>query len=247
MPENWAASGGRLPFSIDVEVESDYSQQRDAEENFMGKGALLLTVLEDASFVSNEGEQVIGISEGGGWKLQMPKQKGNAGTLRLWVDLERNPELGGGLSAVRNDVTLPAERLYFMTKCWREADFEIGRKKMKPFEDAAKLAQERLDQELSHETGDRRLDGTNLADTAMGSINMANLVRLRDEKVQELREASETLPRNADKLPLGFWPGTTEKLAICSKGTVAVKRKKFFREEFHVLGRWTAVPVQQEE
>jgi hypothetical protein len=242
MPDDWATSGGRLMFSIDVMVESDYAEQREAELNFMGPNGLRLSVLEDPCFISSEGEQFIGMPEEGAWKLQMPKRKGTAGTLRFWVDAEPAPDLAEGVAAERNDVALPAERLYFMAKCWREADLLLASRKMKPVEQAAREAQQKLEEQLSHDTGDRRLDGKNPVDTLAGSIYTAQLVNKRDDRLRALKEAEETLPRTADKLLLGAWPGTTEKLAI-SRGTVAVKRKKLLREEFHVVGKWKAVPI----
>lgn len=132
-----------------------------------------------------------------------------------------------------------------MAKCWREPDLLVGGRKIKPLEVAAREAQQRLDDQLSHETGDRRLDGTNPVDTAMASISMAKLVKDRDDRVRELREAERTLPRNADKLPLGSWPGTTEKLAV-ARGTIALKRRRLLGDEFHIIGKWNAVPILQQ-
>jgi hypothetical protein len=245
MPEEWAESGARLSFSVDALIESEYCSMRDDEMDFMGPNALRLNVLEDPSFISSEGEEFIAMPEEGAWKLRLPKRKGAAGTLRFWMDTEAAPELGDMVAARRNDVILPAERLYCMAKCWREPDLIIGSRKIKPFEVAAREAQQRLDDQLSHQSGDRRLDGTNPVDTAMASLSMAKLVKDRDDRVRELKEAERTLPRNAEKLPLGRWPGTTEKLAI-ARGTIAVKRGKLLGDEFHVIGKWSAVPVLQQ-
>lgn len=248
MPDDWASSGARLSFSVDVLVESDYApaeQDRHGEPKFMGPNAMRLAVLEDATFISSEGEQVVSIPEEGAWKLQMPKKKGTSGMLRFWFEAEQDPDLPEGIAAKRNDATLPAERLYFMTKCWRKPDLEIGSRRMRPIELAAKEAQRRLDDKLSHESGDRRLDGTNPLDTLAGSVDMMKLVKVRDDRVQELREAEEKLPRNAASMPLGPWPGSPDDLAI-ARGTVAVMRRTLLREEFHVIGKWKAVAVEQD-
>lgn len=248
MPEEWASSGARLSFSVDILIESDYApseKDRDGELKFMGPNAMRLAVLEDATFISSEGEQVVSLPEEGAWKLQLPKTKGAAGTLRFWFEAEQDPDLPEGVAARRNDVTLPAERLYFMAKCWREPDLEIGSRKMRPIEMAAREAQQQLDEQLSHESGDRRLDGTNPLDTIAGSMNMAKLVKARDDRVQELREAERKLPRNAGSMPRGPWPGSTDDLAI-ARGTVAVKRRTLLREEFHIVGKWKAVAVEQD-
>lgn len=246
MPETWAASGARLSFPMDVMVASDYTVEKDKEYDFMGGNCMRLSVLEDPTFVSSDGEQFIGIREEGAWKMQMPKQRGTAATLRFWIDVNQADGLSQGVGALRNDVTLPAERIFFMSKCWREEDLKIAAKKMKPYEIAAEAAQRRVDEQLSHETGDRRLDGTDPLETALGTISMAKLVKDRDDRMRELREAENRLPRNAESLRLGFWPGTDEKLAI-GEGTVAVRKKKLFGDEFHILGKWRAIPIVKTE
>lgn len=244
MPESWAASGARLFFPMDIMVTSDYKTEKDSEYDFMGGNSMRLDVLEDPSFVNSQGEQFIGIREQGAWKLQMPR--GTAATLRFWIDVEQADELSLGVGALRNDVTLPAERIYFMSKCWREEDLKMAARQMKPFEIAAEAAQRRVDQQLSHETGDRRLDGTNPVETALGTMNMAKLVKDRDDRVRELLQAENKLPRNAETLRLGFWPGTNEKLAI-GEGTIAIRKKVLFGDEFHILGKWQAIPIGQKK
>lgn len=255
MPEDWGASGGRLLFSVDCLITSENVATTDREESsfFGNRKAHQMTILEDPTYITSQGEQFISMPENGGaWSLQLPRQKGQAGTLRMWLDLEET--LPNGLAAQKNDVTLQAnDRLYLTAKCWRESDFEVGRMKMKPIERALVRAQERLDSTLSHETGDRRLDGTNPLDTVSASIDMAVLVKDRDDCIQALREAELIYPRQADGVrsnggvASGHWPGSTEELIVSSEGAVAVKRKKLFREEFHIVGKWKASPVAKKE
>ena len=254
MPEDWGASGGRLLFSVDCLATSENVATAEKEESsFLGnRKAQQMTILEDPTYITNEGEQFISIPENGGaWSLQLPRQKGQAGTLRVWLDLE--DALPNGLAAQKNDVTLQAnDRLYLTAKCWRESDFKIGRRKMKPIEDAVLRAQERLDSTLSHETGDRRLDGKNPLDVVSASVDMAVLVKDRDDCIQDLREAELIYPRQEDAVRrtgvvFGHWPGSTEGLIISSNGAVAVKRKKLLREEFHIVGKWKASPVVKKE
>lgn len=244
MPETWATSGARLLFSVDVSIEAEGAEQRDAELKFMGPNANRVVVLEDATFVNQNGEQIIRIAEEGGWKVHFSRGSadGAASTCRLWIDLEANPDLPGGqIAAIRNDVSLSAERLYFMAQCWRETDFQKGKQRIKPLEQAAREAQERLERQLNHESGDRRLDGKDIVDTLAGSFSMAQLVMDRDNKLRDLREAERTLPGKLVSLP-GHWPGTTEPFVL-ARGTLAVKRKKLLREEFHIVGKWRAAPL----
>ena len=58
-----------------------------------------------------------------------------------------------------------------------------------PFQTELKEAQQLLDDNLSHETGDRRLDGTDPIETIKAYGDMAALVLNRDRKQAALREA----------------------------------------------------------
>jgi hypothetical protein len=263
MPPEWAASGARLFFPVDCRINSELllhldnnkSNQMPAElelDWMSGRRARQVTVLEDATYITSSGEQIVSLPEqGGGWSLALPRQKGQAGTLRLWLDVDACDDDTNTIAAQKNDVILfAADRLYLSAKCWRESDWTIGRRLMIPIQQAAARAQERVDAQLSHETGDRGLDGTNPLDTVRASIQMAVLVKERDRCLQALREADQILPSSIDKRKdgggtsglFGAWPGSTEGLVV-APGTVCVKRKKLFGDEFHVVGRWDASPI----
>jgi hypothetical protein len=134
------------------------------------------------------------------------------------------------------------ERLYATSNCWRKTDFEIGRKRLAPYLKRLDETQRIITARLDHKDGDRRLDGTDIVDTAMGSIDMAMLVNQRDELLSELRSVQQKLPGTTDISGLGHWPGSTEKLVI-AEGKVGVKRKKGFWEEFQIVGTWMATPL----
>lgn len=245
----WAASGARLGFAVDCRIKSERSSDESELEWTGGRSAQQVTVLEDPVYVTAAGEQVLYIPEkGGGWSMQLPRQKGQAGTLRLWLDLEESED-EAGLAAKKNDVTLDAsDRLYLSAKCWRENDYQIGKRKMIPIQKAAQDAQDRVNARLSHESGDQRLDGKDALETINASIEMAVLIKQRDEALQALREAELILPSSNDgkSALFGGWPGTTEGLVLAT-GTVSVKRKKFLRDEFHIVGTWRATPVLSQE
>lgn len=249
MPPEWGESGARLMFPLEILIESDRNTL-DEEKDFMGGGSSRVEVLEDPIFVSSKGEEVIYFEESGAWKIGARRGKiGDASKLRFWVDLDKDTEFKG-VAATRNDVTLPAERLYFVANCWRENEIDVGVQRFLPIKSSAEEAQEVIDRLLSHESGDRRLDGTNPLDTALASIDMAVLVAKRDESKQKLKEAERSLPNpSMDLSKPGSWPGTTDNLVI-APGTIFVKRASegiFGGDEFHIVGTWSATPLATEE
>ena len=238
--DSWGESGARLGLSIDTLVEStDYPNSQTERDFIGGSGASnVLSVLEDANFVSLEkGQQTVRFGPTGAWKLSTRRtgRPGDASVLRFWLDVLDD--------AVRNDVSLKAgERLYATSSCWRETDFEIGRKRLAPYFKQLDEIQRIITARLDHINGDRRLDGTDIVDTAMGSIDMAILVNQRDELLSELRIVQQKLPGMTDVSGLGHWPGSTEKLSI-AEGKVCVKRRKGLWEDFRIVGTWMATPL----
>jgi hypothetical protein len=235
--DGWGESGARLALGIDVLVESTSYPDSSTERDFMGgSGASnCLSVLDDAYYVTSEkGQQSIRFGPTGAWKLSSRRtgRPGDASVIRFWIDVLD--------TAIRNDVSLNSgERLFATANCWREVDFEIGRKRLRPYIKRAEDIQNAINARLEHTSGDRRLDGTDFVDTALGSIDMAVLLNQRDEMFSELRKVQQTLPGTKHVSNLGHWPGTTEKLVI-AEGKVGVKRRKGIWEEFLIVGTWTA-------
>ena len=244
MDKSWGASGSRLALSIEALVESASYENSAMEKDFMGgSGASnCLSVLEDAVYVTLEkGQQSVRFGPTGAWKILTRRtgRPGDASVIRFWLDVCDN--------AVRNDVTLNSgERLYATANCWREVDFDIGRRRLAPYNAKLQAAQDAIDARLEHTTGDRRLDGTDIVDTALASIDMAMLVKQRDDLLAELRSVQQKLPPISDVSKPGHWPGSTEKLVIAN-GKVGVKRRKGLWEEFHILGTWSASPLEPTE
>jgi hypothetical protein len=240
LDETWGRSGARLALGVEVLVESEKYLDSDTERDFIGgSGASnCLSVLEDAVYVSSEkGQQTIRFGATGAWKLSTRRtgRPGDPGEIRFWLDVLD--------TAVRNDVILNAgERLYATAKCWREVDFDVGRRRLVPYELRAQAAQDIVDARLQHESGEHQLSGSDIVDTVISSIDMALLMQRRDETLSELRTARQKLPISTKVSKPGHWPGSTEKLFI-SKGTIGVKRRKGFWDVFHVVGTWTATPL----
>lgn len=242
MPESWGDSGARLAFSMDVIVQPD-KDEKEPEWR-------CLTIPEGdmGSFISAKGQQVVRIKKGG-WNMELPpdggSKKGIATKLNLWLDLENDIE--------RNDVTLSAGRLYLSANCWREEEWEQGLKNIYPFVDAAEYAQKAVETALNHETGDRRLDGTDAIETAKAYKDMAELVRYRDEMKRLLKDKERVMPspRTSQNVKFGYWPGSVEPFAVLPTDLNTKLEKKqflfFSSNEYPVIGTWKGIPLDVPE
>lgn len=265
MPEEWGASGARLVLPVEVLVESERYPNREAEKDFMGgSGASdVLSVLEDATYIAKEkGQQRVRFGNRGAWKIASRRtgERGDASTIRFWLDIldaagKNDVSIGGGGDS---DASGEGERLYATASCWREEELQFGQRRLAPILARYETAQQAVDDRLAHGTGDRRLDGTDIVDTALASIDMAVLIQRRDEFLRDLREAERKLPCNSNTnnnnnisspsrnrlSQAGDWPGSSEKL-VFAEGKIGVKRKKgLLWEELHIVGTWTATPLE---
>lgn len=119
MPPEWAASGARLVLpDVDLRFEEKvyrygYSEN---EERLLGYGydppPLQVEVLSLPKFVGTKGEETVQITKGGYALKSSPEgdDRWPGIAFRFFLDF---PD-----GAIRNDVTLPAERVFFTTKCW---------------------------------------------------------------------------------------------------------------------------------
>lgn len=238
----WGRSGARLVLPTTLLLETD-----DVVDDMTGEKYNQLTVLQNPTYVTSDGELEVQMGSSGGWKLATRRMgtAGCAGQLYLWLDLLA--------SATRQDVSIEApQRLYLTANCWREDELNIGLDRFQPLKKAYENAQIELENRLSHDTGDRRLDGADLIDTALGSVDMAVLVKERDDRRAAMIEAERTFP-NPDKLSQkGRWPGSTELLSIARGVVVGRKEEKGWlpvltRTSEVVLGRWTARSIEDED
>jgi hypothetical protein len=190
-----AETGSRIVTPITVQVEStSLLQTTTAFDPFVGPGASSIVPQTTGTYISMKGEQRIAFSKGG-WTLEFPPSGGKQGLasqLRLWLDLS---SLDSETDVERNDVFIKkGERLYFAAKAWREDDYAVGCQRMQPIHQAWQRAQQVLEEKLSHQTGDRRLDGNDPLETLQAYGDMTQLVLDRDMKRQEWLQALEKYP-----------------------------------------------------
>ena len=176
---------------VDVEVSADDASSKDNEA---GRGACALRVTNEPEFVGEKGVQRVAVSNEGGWRID------HNDVLRCWLDVES--------AAARNDVSLAPGRCYFEAAVWRSPnDLAAGRQKLAPLVADTRKAQDELERALDHNEGDRRLDGSDLIETAKAYGDVAGLVGKRDGARRRQREAEADLRLPATDPPFGRWPG----------------------------------------
>lgn len=118
MEQDWAASGARLVLPVNVRfTEEELDLGFPGEEGLGGRFCKKLAVLDNnARFVGPEGEVIVNV-QGGGWaSLPLTERKGDYGEgaskLRFFLDF---PD-----GASRNDVRLPAGRVFFSGLCFAD-------------------------------------------------------------------------------------------------------------------------------
>lgn len=231
--------------------------------------SMMLSPSKSFAYVDNEGRQRLDLQPGG-WTLEFPASttsssgntknpNGKASTLRMWMDL-------GGLQDIKaRGVVLPARsRLLLQGKGWRETALDVGRDKIRPLQRAAHQTQQRLNAQLSHEKGDRRLDGTDLKETLAAYGDVAKLVWERDEARAKLQEALRVYPpvaavfddnnnynsnknNDGNDLPEGPWPGDVEWLSLSKDA----ERNPIYLQleggqDVQRVGTWRAEPILPE-
>ena len=241
----------RIVTKVQIQVTSIDCPTSD---RVVGPGASILQPQSEGTYITLRGQQQIRFSPGG-WTIAL-REKPKSSRLQLWMDLE--------CEIKKNDVVVaaPGQRLYFVTQGWRETEYALAVRAMRPIHQRYSIAQETLQQNLSHESGDRRLDGTDALETLQAYGTMAQLVLERDLTRAEYQQALEDFPppvksMNGDNeeliLPEGPWPGSDEWLTIGPKERnpilVAAPGKGLFGAaggELRAIGTWMAEPVLSE-
>ena len=112
MPKDWAASGARLLLPLDVEFADERVDLGfPGEEALGGRYCKRLNCGEAGSFVGRDGRVDVAC-DGGGWTAA-PTGRAGEYALRFFLDF---PE-----AAARNDVEMPAGRIFFSTAAFEEA------------------------------------------------------------------------------------------------------------------------------
>ena len=223
MDAGWAASGGRLGIS-NMEIRFLGDQCTQFSDGLLGKPeeTFRCQVLAPGTFVGAGGEQVVQATNGA-WS-QVATGRGGEYFLRFFVDIPN--------SATRNDVELPAGRLFFTTGCWDTEELAL-----------AKTAAEQLQEELKElESIPLFAEGGNIVQKALEIRRGVT----RDERKSllrtKLRAVASSLPGPSGTVDVSGLPG----VAVGKSGGLSVKGKKTLRDAYLILGRFTMVPLAED-
>jgi len=166
MPKEWAASGARLGFPLEIEFTnelcSDYQMTKERLLQQATKNPKTVVPLNEPSFVSLGGTQVVEVTEGG-YALQLQTPQAQQYALRFFLDFPKGAE--------RNDVTLPAGRIYFLWSCWivNESTIDMA--------EGLKIRLEERINEIQQELVDFQQQNNNVHQKAMGLRENVLLVK----------------------------------------------------------------------
>ncbi|KAL7519842.1 hypothetical protein ACHAWX_004596 [Stephanocyclus meneghinianus] len=294
MGNEWGTNGAQLVLPFQVLVTADVPKDKTAIH--INKKAVQLAWLGgkptgsmecisqhcrssddtvySATYINEKGQQNVQLSPGP-WRIEPPipiltsstgkALPGQASTLRFCLTLDT--------AIQRNSIQFPQNQLLLLqSNTFRQEQYETGVRTLLPYQYAKENAQQKLDEQLSHESGDRRLDGTDLLPLLEGYKDVAGLVWDRDDKYRKWREVEGVLPSMEnfkvqggydidsildDETRWGVWPGDTDLLTI-ERGTIlAVVDKKETKGALFpwmesgdgdnvdtvLVGRWSAAPI----
>ncbi|KAL7554831.1 hypothetical protein ACHAWF_018480 [Thalassiosira exigua] len=226
MPPEWAASGAKLGFSLEVEFTDERCEYEMTKERLLKGDALMGTTLmaveplNEPRFVSAKGEEVIRV-EPGAYGCQIQDLESRRYALRFFLDF---PE-----GAKRNDVELPAERAYFLASCWllSEDDAALGRARGRKERLAESLKQIQRDLE-----GSEREAG--LFRKVAAFRRSVDLVEQRGKLASQLDALEQGYPLDSAKAVRG-----PNDVVFAREGVLAVKRLRGAlgtREQYHWVG-----------
>ena len=232
MPPEWAASGAKLAFPLEVEFTDDPPDEYEMSKErllrgdaLMGSNLMSVDVLNEPSFVSSNGREVIKVLDGA-YGCQIQNVASQQYALRWFLDF---PE-----GAKRNDVELPAERIYFLSSCWLADESILSRARRR--RDTIDNSIQEITQEL--ETLEEQQSAGFLQ--KIGSFKQSiDLVERRGRLRAQLDEIDQTYPLDSSKVIRGPKPSN---IIFAKEGMVAVKRFRGVggtKEQYHWVGTFT--------
>ena len=219
MPPEWAASGAKLGLPLKVKFSNEACDYEMNKERLLGSEFppfLSLEPLNEPTFVSVNGLEKVKVSRGAYYdQIQDPDTKQYA--FRFFLDF---PE-----GAARNDVILPAGRIYFMTACWKKDD-GIFQRAIKWKEDVLKSIRQ-IDDELEQ----MKQSPKGLIEKALKVRQYGNLLKQREISCSQIDMLDERFPLDPGRLCNG-----PNNVVFLKDGVVAVKGKNTNEDRYDWVG-----------
>jgi len=233
MPLEWATSGAKLAFPLEVEFTDDPPDEYEMSkeqllrgDSLMGSNLMSVEVLNEPSFVSTNGREVIKVLDGA-YGCQIQNIASQQYALRWFLDF---PE-----GAKRNDVELPAERIYFLSSCWLADESILSRARKR--RDTIDNSIQEITQDL--ETLEKQQQSAGLLQKIGSFKQSIDMVERRGKLRAQLEEIDQTYPLDSSKVIRG---PKSSNIIFAKEGMVAVKRFRGVggtKEQYHWVGTFT--------
>jgi hypothetical protein len=228
MPPEWAASGAKLGFLLEVEFCKENCADFDMnKERLLGSGKPSFRAVEplnEPTFVGRNGQEIVQVTHGA-YGCEVQQLEAQQYMFRFFLDF---PE-----GAVRNDVELPAERIFFLSSCWIEdlSSMEWAKQRQQMAEKALQEVNDEL-VELKRESST-----SNFVQKALSLRQSVKLLERRTALENQLQELEQTYPLRSDALIRG-----PNGIIFAKEGIIAVKRYRGAmgtREQYHWVGTFS--------
>ena len=237
MPEEWAASGAKLAFTLQVEFTDELAndkQQKLTGDALMGSTLLKLKPINTPTYVTVDGTQDIDVMNGVYGSI-MQNVESKLCSLRFC--LETN-------GAVRNDVEVPSnEHIYFLTSCWLPSSSSSDDSNTNTALEEASRKRKEIKQEIdltnarANKIKSQQLSTNIIGSTVQQLFNFRHLLVLSERKnklQQELDEIEKMYPLDSTQTIQG-----PNDVLYAKEGVVAVKRMKGTKLQYWYIGSFT--------
>ena len=191
--------------------------------------------LNEPTFVSSRGTEVVNVQPGA-YGCQIQGVESQQYALRFFLDF---PD-----GAIRNDVELPAERIYFLSSCWNVEDESVLERALGRQQKIERGISE-ITQELERIEEEQQAGSGNIFQKAMQFRESVSLVEKRGKLKVQLQELEQMYPLNSGKVVRG-----PNDILFARDGVIAVKRLRGAmgtREQYHWIGTFTYTDFFEDE
>lgn len=226
MPPEWAASGAKLSLPLELEFcKEPCAEYEMNKERLLGDGNKpsfrAVELLNEPSFISTKGVERVKVTSGA-FGCSIERIESQQYSFRFFLDF---PE-----GAVRNDVELPAERIYFLSSCW------IADQAIKDRAQQTKEQTEKAWKNTSKELEELNAKSSNFFQKALDLRQMTTLVERRKKLESIMVDIDQSYPLRDELLIEG-----PNGIVFPKEGTIAVKRfggSMGSREQYHWVGKF---------